>query len=73
MRLFDHEGIGLHVPGVNGTWWAAYNCVTEFITHMRGRNDDSRLDNMVNGIGQQLSAKALKLGLEAASGQLSLS
>jgi phage/plasmid-like protein (TIGR03299 family) len=72
MRLFDHEGVGLDIPGVRGTWWSAYNAVTEFVTHMRGRNDDSRLDNMVNGLGYQLSQKALKLGLEAANGQLSL-
>ena len=69
MRLFE-EGLGQNLPGVRGTWWAAFNAVTEFITHIRGRNSDARLDNMVLGIGTALSDRAINLGLAAASGQL---
>ena len=71
MRLFD-EGTGLDLPGVKDTWWAAYNCVTEFVTHMRGRNSDNRLDNMISGMGANMTARALQLGLDAATGNLKI-
>ncbi len=69
MRLFE-EGAGQNLPGVQGTWWAAFNAVSEFITHLRGRNSDARLDNMVLGVGNALSERAINLGLAAANGQL---
>mgnify|MGYP001592529213 CR=1 FL=1 len=37
-------GAGTEIPGVKGTAWGAYNAVTEFITHERGRNADNRLN-----------------------------
>jgi phage/plasmid-like protein (TIGR03299 family) len=69
IRLFE-EGVGQNLPGVSGTWWAAFNAVSEFITHVRGRNSDARLDNMVLGVGNLLSERAINLGLAAAGGQL---
>lgn len=71
MRQFEC-GIGSNMPGVKGTWWAAFNAITEFTTHLRGRNSDARLDNMIVGIGAQLTDKALKLGLDAVAGNLAL-
>ena len=70
MRLFD-EGIGSDMVGKD-TWWMAFNAVTQFVTHMRGRNSDSRLDNMVTGVGASLTDRALKLGLDDAQGNLKL-
>lgn len=72
MRLFDSEATGSDISGVKGTWWLAFNCVTEFVTHMRARNDDNRLDAMVNGAGFRMSTKALDLALQGAQGQLSM-
>jgi phage/plasmid-like protein (TIGR03299 family) len=43
-ELFEH-GKGNDMPGVKGTGWAAYNAVTEYITHHRGHNADNRLNN----------------------------
>lgn len=37
-------GTGNDMAGVKGTAWAAYNAVTEYITHERGRSDDNRLN-----------------------------
>jgi len=71
MRLFE-EGTGSDIIGVKDTWWMAYNAVTEFVTHMRGRNSDARLDNMITGIGAQMNDRALKIGLDAAQGNLKL-
>jgi phage/plasmid-like protein (TIGR03299 family) len=69
MRLFE-EGETLQAKGVKNTWWSAFNCVTEYVTHLRGRNSDMRLDNMISGIGVSLNDRALKIGLQAADGML---
>jgi len=71
MRLFE-EGTGSDIVAVKDTWWMAYNAVTEFISHMRGRNSDARLDNMITGIGAQMTDRALKIGLEASKGNLKM-
>jgi phage/plasmid-like protein (TIGR03299 family) len=70
MRLFDEEDT-CNIPGVKGTWWAAHNAVSFFCTHLRGRNSDARLDNMISGLGQQMTSRALDLGLKGADGVLS--
>jgi phage/plasmid-like protein (TIGR03299 family) len=72
MRLFDHEDVGIDIPGVRGTWWALYNCVSSFTTYMKGRNDDNRLHAMVNGSGRAMLANALELSIKGADGQLAL-
>jgi phage/plasmid-like protein (TIGR03299 family) len=41
--LFE-RGRGNDMAGVKGTAWAAYNAVTEYITHERGRSDDNRVN-----------------------------
>lgn len=38
------RGRGNDMAGVKGTGWAAYNAVTEYITHERGRTEDTRLN-----------------------------
>jgi len=70
-RLFDEEA--QTIKGVKGTWWAAYNAVTEFTTHLRGRNSDARLDNMISGLGAALNDRALELALDGADGMLAQS
>lgn len=69
MRLFE-EGSGMDMPGVKGTYWAAYNAVTEYVTHLRGRNSDARLDNMVNGLGAEMLGRALTIGMDFADGNV---
>lgn len=63
MRLFEEDPTVL-LPGVKGTYWAAYNCVTSYVTHLRARNSDARLDAMFNGPGVEMLSRALKIGLE---------
>lgn len=43
IRLF-HQGKGNDMAGVKGTAWAAYNAVTDYISHERGNSDDNRLN-----------------------------
>lgn len=66
VRLSE-SGRGTHVKGVQGTFWGAYNSVTEYLTHLRGKTQDSRLDGQWFGQGAQLNARALKVGLHMAA------
>jgi phage/plasmid-like protein (TIGR03299 family) len=45
-----------------GTLWGAYNAVTEFITHERGKSDDVRVDSQWFGEGARLIQRALDVG-----------
>lgn len=47
-RLFNlfEAGKGQTMTGVKDTMWAAYNAVTEFLSHEAGRNDENRYSNL---------------------------
>jgi phage/plasmid-like protein (TIGR03299 family) len=55
-----------------GTWWAAYNAVTEQLSHQKrftGKNDAARLENrmqqlVLGGPAKQIGARALALALD---------
>lgn len=64
--LFE-SGRGNDLPGVRGTWWAAYNAVSEYLTHERGKSDDTRLDSLWFGQGAQLNRRALTVAAEMAA------
>lgn len=49
-----------------GTWWGAFNAVTEFTTHMRGKTADARVDAAWFGTGAAIANDALRVGLEMA-------
>lgn len=59
-----NNGMGQHYA--RGTWWAAFNGVTEFIDHVRGR-DNTRLEQSWFGVGKQLRQKAMEVALEYAT------
>lgn len=63
--LFE-SGRGNDLPGVKGTWWAAYNAVSEYLTHERGRTQDTRLDSLWFGQGVELNRRALTIATELA-------
>jgi phage/plasmid-like protein (TIGR03299 family) len=56
-ELFE-AGRGNNLPGVAGSWWAAYNAVTEYTTHHRGRSEESRLQSMFSD-GAAINRRAL--------------
>jgi phage/plasmid-like protein (TIGR03299 family) len=70
-ELFE-TGKGQALPGVKGTYWAAYNAITDFLTHHRGKDAEIRLDANWFGNNAELNRKALEtakqmfLGKEAA-------
>lgn len=63
---FFEAGRGNNVRGVKGTFWAAYNAVTEFLTWERGRSTDNRLDSLWYGASSNDNARALALAVEMA-------
>lgn len=63
-RSYD-LGKGAQLPGVHGTYWGAYNSVTEWVGYARGRDEDRRLDSLWFGEGRNIRDRALKVALEA--------
>jgi phage/plasmid-like protein (TIGR03299 family) len=61
--LFE-KGRGNDMPGVKGTLWAAYNAVTEFLAHERGKDDETRLDSMWFGGGASINQRALATAVQ---------
>ena len=60
-------GKGNDLPGVEGTYWAAYNAVTEYLNYDRGRNNANRMDSLWFGQNKQMSSNALNTALELAA------
>lgn len=63
--LFE-KGHGNDLPGVKGTWWGAYNAVTEYLNHERGRSQDGRVDSLWFGPNAADNHLALRTALEMA-------
>jgi len=68
-----HNGKGNRIAGVRGSWWAAFNAVTEWTDHHRstrgeeGDKAESRLASNWFGSGAQMKGRAWTLALEAAN------
>jgi phage/plasmid-like protein (TIGR03299 family) len=59
MSNFD-SGRGNNLPSVRGTWWAAYNAVTEHLSWGRGRTKEARLDSLWFGDSARVNREALE-------------
>lgn len=54
-------------PGANfarGSWWAAYNAVTHYVTHDRGHQDERRLASAIGGENARITQRALTSALD---------
>jgi phage/plasmid-like protein (TIGR03299 family) len=60
-----YEGIGAELA--EGTWWSAYNAVTEHLSHHAGRNADTRYYSLWFGQGADVNKRALNLALQVAN------
>jgi phage/plasmid-like protein (TIGR03299 family) len=65
--LFE-GGKGQELAGARGTWWGAYNAVTDYLTHARGKTEDGRLHSLAYGQGAVLNVRALQVAVEMAGG-----
>jgi len=61
------NGAGQNIAGVRGTWYGAYNAITEYLTHYRGRSADARKDSLWFGPSAQVATKALELAVQLAA------
>lgn len=66
MSLMD-AGKGNDLPGVKGTYWAAYNSVTEYLSWQAGRNVDNRLNSLWFGQNKDMNIRALELAVAMAA------
>jgi phage/plasmid-like protein (TIGR03299 family) len=60
-------GKGNNLPSVSGTYWSAYNGVTEWLSFERGRNQENRLNSLWFGDGAAMNNHALQMALEMAA------
>jgi phage/plasmid-like protein (TIGR03299 family) len=61
------EGPKQSMPGVRGTWWAAYNGFNEYLNYTKGRNANNRLESLWFGQNGTDNNKALNLATEFAN------
>lgn len=64
VQNFD-GGRGQEING-GGTWWNAYNAVTEYLTHERGRSEEAREESLLFGSAARLNERALGLAMNRA-------
>jgi len=61
------EGPKQSMPGVQGTWWAAYNGFNEYLNYSKGRTTSNRLESLWFGQNGTDNNKALNLATEFAN------
>jgi phage/plasmid-like protein (TIGR03299 family) len=61
--LFE-SGRGSDIEGVRGTYWGAYNAVTEYLNYSKGRTANNRMDSVWFGQNGTMNQKALDAALE---------
>jgi phage/plasmid-like protein (TIGR03299 family) len=59
-------GIGNDIPSIRGTWWAAYNGLSEYLTHRHGRSESNRLNSLWFGSNANVNRHALDTAVEMA-------
>ena len=64
--LFE-SGKGNDLEGVRGTYWAAYNAVSEYLNYTKGRTSNNRIDSLWFGQNGTMNRKALAQAVALAS------
>ena len=64
--LFE-GGKGTDIVGVRGSYWGAYNAVTEYLSYSKGRTSNNRMDSLWFGVNSNLNHKALDTALRMSS------
>ena len=64
--LFE-SGKGTDIVGVRGSYWGAYNAVTEYLSYSKGRTSNNRMDSLWFGVNGNLNHRALDTALAMAN------
>lgn len=59
-------GKGNNLPSVKGTYWSAYNGVTEYLSYVSGRNASNRMDSLWFGKANETNFDALSYAVQLA-------
>jgi phage/plasmid-like protein (TIGR03299 family) len=51
-------------PAIRGSYYAAYNAVTEYLNHERGHNRNNRMDSLLFGEASRIGNRALEIALQ---------
>lgn len=65
-ELFETGRAADYQP-VRGSFWAAYNAVTEYLTHYRGRSTDTRVKSLWFGENAKVVGRALETAIDMAA------
>jgi len=65
-ELFE-SGQGSEIPGVKGTYWGAYNAVSEYLNYEKGRTEANRMDSLWFGPNGSQNRDALTIALAQAA------
>lgn len=65
VNLFEN-GRGTDMAGVRGTYWAAYNAVSEYLQYEKGASESTRLNSLWFGTSATQNQKALDIAIEMA-------
>ena len=63
---WEGAGIGQEMNG-GGTWWNAFNAITEHLTHDRGRTAESRQESLLFGTSARINERALNIAIQLAN------
>ena len=66
IELFD-EGKGNSNPAIAGSYWAAYNGVTEWLSYERGNNNDNRMSSLWFGQNANVNRTAFDSAMAMAA------
>lgn len=66
-EITDLAYVGVGSDLAEGTWWSAYNAVTEHLSHNAGRNPDNRYTSLWFGQSANMNKRALDLAVQVAN------
>lgn len=61
------SGRGNTLPSVSGTYWSAYNGVTEWLAYQRGHSQENRVNSLWFGPSAETNRQALEIALDMAA------
>lgn len=71
-RIYELFEAGRGSEMTRGTWWGAYNAITEYTNHERGRTVNTRMNSVWFGQNATINSEALKLAEDMSRGAIAV-